>query len=369
MAKLSPFPTGQELDDNGNPLAGGTVDFYEAGTSSTRKAAYTSQDESTALANPATFDSAGRMEIWLGDGAYRIVVKDSAGNLIDERDNIIGDLSTSFLGSTFEISANTIINTGYQNGYIVATGTIVLSLLAASSAGSGFSLIVQNTGSGTITIDPDGSETVGGAASLVLGTDEWAILSCDGSNWNAAIFRAGLKISSNDTDFGFLEDKLVAGDGIDLTVNNDGANETITIETEGDLAQYDILRSNTFGGATINNVNSAANTKVYIDTEIAADSIYKPVAVVSLDGTGATGAKTIAAGFGLTANKDSTGNYTFTFDDTMDNSDYSISVESSAFSVVVSSRSTTTFTIGTRSSGGAAADADYISVVIFGEKA
>lgn len=264
MAKLSPFPTGQELDDNGNPLAGGTVDFYEAGTL-TRKAAYSSQDESVVLANPATFDSAGRLEIWLGEGAYYIIVKDSAGNLIDERDNIVGDLSTSFLGSTFEVSTNTIINASYQNSYVAVTGTTILTLLTATSAGVGFSFVVQNTGSGTVTIDPDGSETIDGSPTLVLSPTEWAVLTCDGANWNALVYKTGLKVSNNDTTFGFLGDKLAAGDGIDLTVNNDGANETLTIAAEGTLAQYDLIQSDTFTGATDINVNSAEDTKAYID--------------------------------------------------------------------------------------------------------
>lgn len=42
-----------------------------------------------------------------------------------------------------------------------------------------------------------------------------------------------VKISSNDTTSGFLEDKLVAGSNISLTTNNDGGNETITIESSG----------------------------------------------------------------------------------------------------------------------------------------
>ena len=38
-----------------------------------------------------------------------------------------------------------------------------------------------------------------------------------------------LKISANDTTSNYLEPKLVAGNDITLTVNNEGANETITV--------------------------------------------------------------------------------------------------------------------------------------------
>ncbi len=42
-----------------------------------------------------------------------------------------------------------------------------------------------------------------------------------------------LKVSGNDTLGAFLEDKLVAGTNITLAVNNEGANETITIDAAG----------------------------------------------------------------------------------------------------------------------------------------
>lgn len=41
--------------------------------------------------------------------------------------------------------------------------------------------------------------------------------------------QSGVKISSNDTTVGFLNGKLVAGDNIGFTENNDGGNETLTI--------------------------------------------------------------------------------------------------------------------------------------------
>ncbi len=37
------------------------------------------------------------------------------------------------------------------------------------------------------------------------------------------------KISSNDSTAGYLNGKLVAGNGIGFTENNDGGNETLTI--------------------------------------------------------------------------------------------------------------------------------------------
>jgi hypothetical protein len=42
-----------------------------------------------------------------------------------------------------------------------------------------------------------------------------------------------VKVSSNDTTAGYLENKLVAGSNITLTTNNDGGNETLTIASAG----------------------------------------------------------------------------------------------------------------------------------------
>jgi hypothetical protein len=47
----------------------------------------------------------------------------------------------------------------------------------------------------------------------------------------AAIAGSGCWVSANDTNTGYLNGKLIEGDGIDLTENNDGGNETLTIDT------------------------------------------------------------------------------------------------------------------------------------------
>ena len=61
------------------------------------------------------------------------------------------------------------------------TDTAQLDLLAAATAGTYFPLAIYNNGSGTdVTIEPDGSETINGAANMVLKPGEWVIIHCDG---------------------------------------------------------------------------------------------------------------------------------------------------------------------------------------------
>lgn len=70
----------QLLNNSGDPLNGGKVNFFAAGTS-TAKNSYPTQADAVALtnpnANPVILNSAGRAEIWLS-GTYKVRVDDSA---------------------------------------------------------------------------------------------------------------------------------------------------------------------------------------------------------------------------------------------------------------------------------------------------
>lgn len=93
---------GQLFDNNGNPLAGGKIYTYLAGTT-TNAATYTSSSGAIAHSNPIVLDGAGRVpsgEIWLTDGiTYKFVVEDSASNLIGTYDNLSG-INSNFIAYT-----------------------------------------------------------------------------------------------------------------------------------------------------------------------------------------------------------------------------------------------------------------------------
>jgi hypothetical protein len=93
---------GQFFDNNGNPLAGGKIFTYSAGTT-TNQATYTSATGAIAHSNPIILDGAGRVpsgEIWLTDGLeYKFVIKDSVDALIGTFDNIIG-INSNFVNFT-----------------------------------------------------------------------------------------------------------------------------------------------------------------------------------------------------------------------------------------------------------------------------
>lgn len=73
-------PLLQWADANGTPYANGTITTYIVGTG-TPKTTWADPDQSFANQNPLRLDAAGRSQMW-GDGDYRLVLHDSANNLI-----------------------------------------------------------------------------------------------------------------------------------------------------------------------------------------------------------------------------------------------------------------------------------------------
>lgn len=65
-----------------------------------------------------------------------------------------------------------------------ASGTFTISLTAAATLGNGFAFAVRNTGTGTITIDPNAAELIDGAATIILTAGESCLVVCDGTAFN-----------------------------------------------------------------------------------------------------------------------------------------------------------------------------------------
>lgn len=76
------------LDASGNPAAGGSLSFFETGTT-TPKAVYTNKALSISAANPLTLNAQGRptTDVW-GDGSYRVELKNSNGDVVWTRDDV-----------------------------------------------------------------------------------------------------------------------------------------------------------------------------------------------------------------------------------------------------------------------------------------
>lgn len=67
-------------------------------------------------------------------------------------------------------------------GFIDCTsGTFTLSLTTVVTLGNGFWCFIRNSGTGDVTIDPDGSETIDGLTSFVMYPGEARLVQCNGS--------------------------------------------------------------------------------------------------------------------------------------------------------------------------------------------
>jgi len=274
MATIAPLGIYQAFDDNGDPLAGGKLNTYAAGTT-TPKATYTTADGDIDNDNPVEQDASAKASVWLGDGGYKFVLTDSADNIIFTTDNIGGTSDTAFGGQVNLITTNTNINTTYANSANIVTGTTTLSLLPATSGGEGFYITVKNAGVDTVTIDPDGGELIDGAATLTIPPGLSALIITNGTAWYS-FFLATVTLTGNNAFTGnnsFSGDTTFTGE---IYTPSDGtltiATGSITptgvyhlVDTEAAAASDDLdtIASPTNGqNLTLRTVNSARDVVI-----------------------------------------------------------------------------------------------------------
>jgi len=153
MANLGPAPKAQFFDANGQPLVGGKVYTYAAGTT-TPLATYTDASGASANTNPIILDGRGECNLWFSAATmYKIKLTDSTGVEI--------------------YSVDDVTNTGYVSGGTIVDTSIVNSTIAntaiSGSAISGGS--INNVVIGATTPTSATFTTFSGAwASLPAGT-------------------------------------------------------------------------------------------------------------------------------------------------------------------------------------------------------
>ena len=150
----------------GEPVSGGSIEFYQAGTS-TARTVYSDSALTVSLGTIVYTDSEGfpvstqggstRVSIYTGTAAYKVIVKNSAGTTLFTRDNIPGALDTSGFTTTsalakFPVSAKTAAYTittsdrGYLFNANPTGGTFVMTLPSAVTAGDNFAVGVRHNG-------------------------------------------------------------------------------------------------------------------------------------------------------------------------------------------------------------------------------
>lgn len=132
----------QIFDNNGNPLAGGKIYTYLAGTT-TPIAVYTTEAANVAHTNPIILDSAGRVpaggEIWLKEGDaqyYKFVVSNSADAVQNTYDFVPGTYNSQILNTFI---ADLAAPTGASLVGFIQTGTGAVATTVLNKAREWFS--------------------------------------------------------------------------------------------------------------------------------------------------------------------------------------------------------------------------------------
>lgn len=85
-------------------------------------------------------------------------------------------------------TANTILVEDDRSTLIdVTSGTFSQTFTAAATLTTGWYCWIRNSGSGTITLDPNASELINGAATLALYPNQTALVQCDGTGFYAVV--------------------------------------------------------------------------------------------------------------------------------------------------------------------------------------
>lgn len=199
-------PMVRVTDANGDPVALGTVEFYNAGTS-TPKTVYADKELTTSLGTTVSTDSGGypvtsgnaRTLVYTGTDAFKMIVKDASAATLVTHDNVPGavivpDAETSALSETPIVSKTTTytVVAGDQGTILncnCTSAAFAVTLLSAVTAGDGFEVTIRHTGTANqITVRSSGTETIShaGKASYAValkGYGQTITLVSDGANW------------------------------------------------------------------------------------------------------------------------------------------------------------------------------------------
>lgn len=141
------------------------------------------------------------------------------------------------------------------------------------------------------------------------------VVLCDQAVTDAQAAAGGVKVSSNDTSPSNLEDKLLVGAGLSLSTQNDGGNETRTIN------QAFASQAEAEAGVATDKPLNSLRTKQAIDAAVSLPQL--PRAYLRFDGSGANGSKTLLSSVNVASvSRTSLGAYTVTFTDDLPSTAY-----------------------------------------------
>ena len=237
MADLLPQLKQRFYDSNGDPLAGGKLYSYEAGTT-TPKATYTTSAGDVANANPIILDANGECNVYINAENYKFVLKDSSDVTQWTVDNATLPSVSALASAFYRRQTNlTSADSPYtmdsdDNGTLFnvnsSGGAVVINAPEISSVDLPFNFaVILETAGNNCTINRAGTDTLAGATSKVISAagvgaqfiaddqtapDKWSYLEfgtvSDGSithaKLNAAVISGGTEDLTPDQDSDYI---------------------------------------------------------------------------------------------------------------------------------------------------------------------
>ena len=137
--------------------------------------------------------------------------------------------------------------------YVWTGGAGTLSLTAAATVGNDWFVMIRNGGTGNLTVDPAGSETINGASTLTMAPGDSAIIVCNGTEFYTIGF-------GQDAVYAFSYISIdIAGSG-DYTLSSVEQNKTVYNFTGALTGDRDIIVPSTVQQYWVDNATSGSYT-------------------------------------------------------------------------------------------------------------
>lgn len=124
-------------------------------------------------------------------GTTQMLAVGTSGQFLQSQGSAAPAWVTTVATATIPRSArtsNTILASSDASTLVVITsGTFTQTFTAAATLGSGWFCYIQNLGTGDITLDPNGSETIDGLTSYIMYPNEVRLVQCNGTSFNTIV--------------------------------------------------------------------------------------------------------------------------------------------------------------------------------------